>query len=363
MTHPPQQIRFCTSQDGVQIAYATSGNGPPLVRAPHWATHLEFDWESPVWRPWLSLLAHRHTLIRYDQRGFGLSDRNGVDLSFERHIEDLEAVVDAAGFKQFVLTGMTGGGPIAIAYAARHPDRVSHLVLYGTFTRGRIARAANALELEEAHTLLKLIEIGLGRDDPAFRQFVTSQFFPDGTAEQFRSFNELVRQSASPSDAATLLRVFYTIDIREIAPKVRCPTLVLHPSEDARVPFEEGRALAGLIPGARLVALDSRNHILLEQEPAWKRLVAELDDFLPSAQAGPAGAAGPGFDELTAREHDVLELVAQGLDNTSIGEALGMSEKTVRNHVSTIFSKLDVKSRAQAVVRAREAGFGGKVAR
>ena len=363
MPHPAQQIRFCSSKDGVRIAYATWGSGPPLVRAPHWATHLEFDWESPVWRPWLSLLARRHTLIRYDQRGFGLSDRNGVDLSFERHIEDLEAVVDAAGLKQFVLTGMTGGGPIAVAYAARHPDRVSHLVLYGTFTRGRIARAANALELEEAHTLLKLIEIGLGRDDPSFRQFVTSQFFPDGTAEQFRSFNELVRQSASPSDAANLLRTFYTIDIREIAPKVRCPTLVLHPGEDARVPFEEGRALAGLIPGARLVALNSRNHILLEQEPAWKRLVAELEAFLPATQAEPTAESELRLDELTVREREVLELLAQGLGNNGIGEALSLSEKTVRNHVSSIFSKLEVNSRAQAIVRAREAGFGRKIAR
>jgi len=206
--------------------------------------------------------------------------------------------------------------------------------------------------------VLKLIEMGWGKDEPAFRQFFTSQYLPDGTAEQFRSFNELMRKSATSKNAASLMRSWFSADVRTIAPRVRCPTLVLHPREGFRVPFEEGRALAGLIPGARFVPLDSRNLILLEQEPAWKQFVAEVDAFLPPAPAALADAVRLQLDGLTVRERQVLEQVARGLDNPSIATELGMSEKTVRNHVSTILSKLDVHSRAQAIVRARDAGFG-----
>lgn len=358
MTHPAQQIRFCSSRDGVRIAFATCGRGPPLVKPANWVSHLELDWESLVWHPWLSELARRHTLIRYDARGCGLSDRERVEFSFERYVEDLEAVIEAAGVKDFTLVGLTGGGPIAIAYAARHPERVSRLVLYGAFARGRIVRAANAQEIEEAETLLKLIELGWGKDDSAFRQLVTSQVLPDGTIEQFRSYNEFLRRSASPENAAKLTKAWYTVDVRAIAPQIRCPTLVLHPRDGFRVPFEEGRTLAALIPGARFVPLESRNHILLEQEPAWRQFVAELDDFLPAIPAIPVRHADLRLDDLTAREREVVELVAQGLDNNTIAKRLGVRDKTVRNHVSTILSKLDLHSRAEAIVRAREAGYG-----
>jgi len=358
MTHPAQQIRFCTSRDGVRIAFARCGAGPPLVKAANWITHLEFDWESPVWRPWLSALTQHHTLIRYDSRGTGLCDWQGVEFSFERFVEDLEAVVDAAGLERFVLFGFGGGGALAVTYAASHPERVSHLIIYGGYTRGHIVRSSTPQQLEEAETLLKLIELGWGKDEPAFRQFITSKYVPDGTAEQFRSFNELMRKSATPRNAASLMRSWFSADVRAIAPRVRCPTLVLHSREGFLVPFEEGRALAGLIPGARFVPLDSRNHILLEQEPAWKHFIAELDAFLPLAEAAPADAVRLQLDALTVRERQVLEQVARGLDNSSIATELGVSEKTVRNHVSTILSKLDVHSRAQAIVRARDAGFG-----
>jgi pimeloyl-ACP methyl ester carboxylesterase/DNA-binding CsgD family transcriptional regulator len=353
---PKQHIRFCSSRDGVRIAFATCGHGPPLVKPANWVSHLELDWQSLVWRPWLAELSRRHTLIRYDARGCGLSDREGVEFTFERYVEDLEAVVEAAGVKDFALIGLTGGGPAAIAYAARNPQRVSRLVLYGAFARGRIVRAANAQEIDEAQTLLKLIELGWGKDDAAFRQFISSQLLPDGNMEQFRSYNEFLRRCASPENAAKLTKAWYAIDVRPLASRIRCPTLVLHPRGGFRVPFEEGRILATLIPGARFVPLESRNHMLLEQEPAWAKFVAELEDFLPAASA--ARHAHLRLYELTAREREVVELVAQGLDNPTIANRLGMRDKTVRNHVSAILSKLDLHSRSEVIVRAREAGFG-----
>jgi pimeloyl-ACP methyl ester carboxylesterase/DNA-binding CsgD family transcriptional regulator len=361
MAHLTQQIRFCTGPDGVRLAYATCGDGPPLVRGAHWGTtHLKLDWESPIFRPWLSMLLRRHTLIRYDLRGCGLSDRDGVEFSFEKLVADLEAVVDAAGVERFALFGTAGGGMTAMAYAARHPERVTHLIIYGGFTRGRIARSVKPEQLEEARTRLKVMEVGWQNENLAYRQFGASLQMQEATTEQFRSFTDLLRLATSSANAVGLMRVFYGLDLREIAPRVRCPTLVLHAREDAVSPFEEGRSLAGLIPGARFVPLESRNHLTLESEPAWRQLVDEVNGFLPASPAKPTGAVELSLDEITAREREVLELVAQGLDNSRIGGQLGMSEKTVRNHVSTILSKLDIHSRAQVIVRAREAGFGQK---
>jgi ATP/maltotriose-dependent transcriptional regulator MalT len=247
------------------------------------------------------------------------------------------------------------GGAAAINYAVRHPDRVTHLVLYGCAVRGRLARDPNPEQVEEAEAQLKLIELGWGNENAAFRQLHTSQLMPDATADQARAFNELMRRTATPTNAAKLLRAhWFEVDNRPLCPEVQCPTLVLHAREDARVPFEEGRSLAALIPGARLVALESRNHILVEGEPAWQQLVAELDGFLPTAP----GESSALSDDLTPREQQVLELIARGLDNRAIGTQLGISERTVRNFASSIFSKLGVSSRAQAIVQAREAGFG-----
>lgn len=358
MRFPSQQIRFCTSRDGVRIAYATCGEGPLLVRSVQWGTHLELDWQTPVWRAWLTALARNNTLIRYDCRGCGLSDRDVDDFSGERHVEDLEAVVNACGLQRFALIGMTGGGPSAVMYATRHPERVSHLVLYGSFLRGRIARSNSPELKEETEMLLRLIELGWGRDEPSFRQVYSSQTIPDATVEQFRSFNELMRKSASPGTAAKILRALHADDVSDLAPQIRCPTLVLHAREDARVPFEQGRALAAAIPDARFVPLDSGNHLLLEQEPAWRTLLAELEAFLPAANANLKNATELKISGLTSREHEVLELVAQGLGNRTIGERLHMGEKTVRNNVSNIMAKLGVRTRAEAIVAARETGFG-----
>ena len=348
-----QKLRFCTSSDGVRLAYATVGKGPPLVKASNWLTHLEFDWQSPFWCHWVEELSRDHTYVRYDSRGCGLSDRDPGEVSFEVWVRDLEAVVDAAGLDRFPLLGVSQGGAIATAYAVRHPERVSHLVLYGAFPRGRLRRGAAPEQVEEALLYYKIAEIGWGTDNPAFRQVFASQFVPDGSRDLLRAFDELQRVSASAAHAVRHLKVSDQIDVTDIAPRVSCPTLVLHARNDARVSFEEGRLFAALIPGARFVPLESRDHVLLAGEPAWQRFVEELRAFLPSASPE-AGA----FAELTARERELLEFLARGLDNHQIAAHLDLSEKTVRNMVSSILAKLEIESRSAAIVRARMAGFG-----
>ena len=352
MSRIPQQIRFARSRDGTRIAHATSGAGAPVVHAQYWLSHLDLDWDNTVRRAWLSLLMRRHRLVRYDARGSGLSDRENVEFSLPRFVEDLEAVAEAAGVERFALVGTGAGGAIGMHYAVRHPERVTALVLYGCPSRGRFSWSAE--QREEAEARLKAIELGWRYENPAFRQLFASLLVPDASAEQARAFIEQMRISTTPANAASIMRVFYGMDSREIARSVRCPTLVLHAREDAQIPFEEGRLLAALIPGARLVPLESRNHIVLESEPAWHQLTAELDDFLDLPHATDTIPV----DQLTPREREILEILAQGLDNDGIATRLRISEKTVRNHVSTIFSKLGVSSRAAAVARARDAGFG-----
>ncbi|MGQ0578369.1 MAG: alpha/beta fold hydrolase [Betaproteobacteria bacterium] len=359
MTIPGQQIRFCTSSDGVRLAYAVSGNGPPMVRAAHWLTHIEFNWTSPVWRHWLSEFSRGRTLVRYDERGCGLSDWDIADLSFDAWVRDLEAVVDAAGLARFALIGVSQGGGVAIAYAVRHPERVSHLVLYGAFARGKRVRAKTQAEIDENEMTISLAVQGWGRDNPAYRQMFATLFFPDGSPEQHRWFTDMQRLSISADNAKRLLHEVSNMDVSRLAPRVSCPTLVLHARDDGRIAFDEGRLLASLIPGARLVPLESRNHILLESEPAWGKLVAELGAFLPDpASASESGSLAGAFAGLSARERGVLDLIAQGFDNHRIAEDLCLSVKTVRNHINHIFSKLDVQTRAEAIVRARDAGFG-----
>jgi pimeloyl-ACP methyl ester carboxylesterase/DNA-binding CsgD family transcriptional regulator len=359
MPREHQKILFCTSRDGVGIAYASVGRGPPLVKAANWLSHLEFDWESPVWRHWLDELSRNRTLLRYDQRGCGLSDRDAKNLSLDVRVADLEAVVDAAGLERFPLLGISQGGPIAIAYAVRHPERVTQLVLYGAYARGRSARATTQKERDEAEVMNKLIEVGWGKEDPAFRQFFSMQFMPEGSPEQYRWFNDLQRMSASPEVAARIVSEFGGLDVRELCRQVECPTLVMHADRDVRIPFDEGRQIAALIPGARFAPLQSCNHILLADEPAWSRFVEEIRAFLPEAAQPTADGALPGaLGELTQREREILELIAHGIDNQQIAGRLFLSEKTVKNHITSIFGKLDVQNRSQAIVRARDAGLG-----
>jgi pimeloyl-ACP methyl ester carboxylesterase len=286
-----QQIRFCASSDGVRIAYTTTGSGPPLVKAANWLSHLEHDGNSPVWRHWIRELSRDHTLVRYDERGCGLSDRAVDEFSLDAWVRDLEALVDALELERFPLLGLSQGGPIAIAYATRHPERVSHLILYGSYARGVSHRGLSDHEREERELMLQLIRFGWGKDHPAFRQVFTSLFIPDGTPEQFHWFNELQRISAPPDSAARMYAAFYELDVLALAPRLDVPTLVMHATGDLRIPFAEGRLLASLIPGARFVPLESRNHLLLDFEPAWPRFLREVRSFLGVPADPPSDSA------------------------------------------------------------------------
>jgi pimeloyl-ACP methyl ester carboxylesterase/DNA-binding CsgD family transcriptional regulator len=335
-----QQIRFCTAADGVRIAFATHGTGPPIVRASTWLTHLEFDWQSPIWRHWLEGLAEGHTVVRYDERGCGLSDWAVEDFSLQAWVADLEAVVDAAGLERFALLGVSHGGPIGIAYAARHPERVSHLVLYGTFARGRLRRSARSRE--EAELLVSLVRVGWGQANPAYRRVFTTLFVPGATPQQMDWFDELQRVSTTPETAAQIRRTRDEVDVTALAGRVAAPALVLHARGDAVVPFEEGRRLATLLPDARFVPLEGANHIIQADEPAWPAFLAEVHAFLGRA----APSVAQGLTELSTRELEVLALVATGLDNEGIAARLYLSVRTVERHLSNIYAKLGVSGKA-----------------
>ena len=284
-----QKIRFCRAHDGVRIAYATSGGGPPLVKTANWLTQLEYDWNSPVWRHWLRELGRDHTLIRYDERGCGLSDHAVADVSFDAWVRDLEAVVDAEGLERFPMLGISQGCAVAIDYAVRHPERVSKLVLYGGYVVGRNYRNITPSQQVEGALLRDMIRVGWGRDNPAFRQVWGTLFVPEGTPEQRQWFDDLTR-TLPMENALRIVSLTHSIDVREQAAALNVPALVLHARGDASIPFEVGRQMAALIPGARLVSLDSRNHVLLEHEPAWAHFVQEVSAFLarePNAKAHP----------------------------------------------------------------------------
>jgi pimeloyl-ACP methyl ester carboxylesterase/DNA-binding CsgD family transcriptional regulator len=345
-----QTIEFCTSADGTRIAVASCGEGPVILRAAHWLSHVDYDLESPVWRPWVEALSASNRFVRYDPRGCGLSERHVADLSVETWHADLEAVAATIAEPRFVLLGVSQGGALGIAFALRHPERVSHLVLVNAYGRGGRARAQTDAEKLEAETLVNFVRIGWGRDNPAFCRFFTNLFIPDGTPEQHRWWGDLERETASADVASQLLWHMQGIDVMDLAAQLSVPTLVMHCRGDMRVPFDQGCRLAATIPGARFVPLESKNHVLLSDEPAWPVFQAELRAFLgqdmPSEPAGTILAAG-----LTPAEMKILDLVAEGLDNRTIATRLGKHEKTVRNQLSVIFDKLGVHSRAQAIVK------------
>jgi DNA-binding winged helix-turn-helix (wHTH) protein/pimeloyl-ACP methyl ester carboxylesterase len=276
---PAQEVSFCRTSEGINLAVAVCGKGLPVVKAANWMNHVEFDWQSPVWSPLLTQLAAQFRLIRYDERGTGLSDWNVADLSFETFVRDLETVADALDLRRFALFGNAQGAAVAIAYAVRHPDRVSRLVLSGGYAQGWRARG-NPAEIEGRKALLKLVRVGWGQDNPAFRQVFTSLMIPGGTLEQSQWVNDLQRVSTSPANAARLLQVFGDIDVAHLLSRVAAPTLVLHSRGDAPCPFEQGLMLARGIPNARFVALESRNNVILSHEPAWQRFVNEVCAFL-----------------------------------------------------------------------------------
>lgn len=343
------------TKDGVNIAWASAGSGPTMIRPSTWLTHLEYDWESPVWRHWLEFLVDHFRLIRYDERGCGLSDWDVKDCSHPRWLDDLEAVVEASKpAPPFVLLGVSQGAVAAIQYAAHYPDRVSHLVLCGGYARGWSERD-NSDGAEQFRAIVKLTRIGWGQENPVYRQLFTSRFLPEGTTEQLDWFNELCRKTTTPEMAGRLLEERAKPNVVDLLGQIRVPTLVLHATDDAVVPLSEGRLLAARIPDARFVQLESKNHILLDGEPAWRRFKQEVLEFTGVVAA--PGEEDPLFATLSPREREILGELAGGATNAQIGERLFISEKTVRNHVSRIFDKLGVNSRAQAIVLAKDGGL------
>ena len=274
-----QEIFFCTSGNDTRIAYAKAGQGPPLLKAGNWMNHLDYDWESPVWSHLLHWLATGRELIRYDARGNGLSDWDVQDISFDAFVRDLEAVADASGVERFALFGASQGCAISIAYAVKYPERVSKLVLYGGFARGRRMRDSQ-IDDDQAEAMVTLMRTGWGQENPAFRQVFTSLFVPGGTAEQMEWFNELQRKTTSPENAVRIRLVSDYMNIVDLLPQVQAPTLVLHCRDDAIQPIEEGRFIAAHIPGARFVGLEGKNHLILESDPGWPVFQEEVGAFL-----------------------------------------------------------------------------------
>lgn len=276
---PRQEIRYCTTTDGVRLAYATTGSGPPLVKASNWLTHLDFEWGSPIWRHWYAELSRHHRLVRYDERGNGMSQRNVDDVSFDTWVCDLETVVDAVGLDRFPLLGISRGASIAIAYAVKHPERVTRLVLYGAFAVG-LKHVGTPEQREARHALASLIRLGWGLNNPAFCRTFTCRFIPEATPEHEQWFDELQRVSTSSENAARLMDIDDNIDVRPLLSQVKTPTLVLHCDRDHAVPAEAGRMMAAKIQGARYVSLPGANHLMLEEEPAWSLFLEELGLFL-----------------------------------------------------------------------------------
>lgn len=347
-----QEVRFVTSRDGTRIAWAQHGHGPPLIRVATWLTNLESDWTSPIWRHWLSDLGQSFTVVRYDDRGSGLSDRHPAEITYERWVEDLEAVVDGAGFARFALLGMSQAGAVAIAYAARNPARIQNLILYGAYSKGARRRNLSREALEENDLFLQLMRVGWGRANPAFGRIFTAELIPDASDEQARGLDTLQRGSTDGDTAARMAAARSEIDVTEVAKSIGVPTLILHARDDEAVAFEEGRRLASLIPGARMVVLEGRNHILLGNEPAWPQFIQELVSFAGAPRAPHDVEAISG--RLSRREIEVLHIASRGKSNEEIAAELGLSVRTIERHLANVYMKLELSgksARAGAVAR------------
>jgi pimeloyl-ACP methyl ester carboxylesterase/DNA-binding CsgD family transcriptional regulator len=355
---PQQQIRFCSSADGTRLAVATLGEGPPLVKAATWLTHVEKEPHNLFTRHWVSELSRNNTLIRYDSRGSGMSEREVERISMDAWVEDLEAVVATLDADRFPLFGMSQGAAIAVNYAARHPDRVSYLVLYGSCARGLLKRNPPAKVVDAAQAMLKAAELGWGDNSSSFRQVFISQMLHDASAEQQRAVDEAQRLTISGANAVRFIKEVFEIDTRDAAPKIRCPTLVFHAKEDPCFPFEEGRLLASLIPNARFIPLASKNHLPFETEAAWPMFLSELRSFLPAPCPGfelrDVNARARDKPTLTPRQLEVLNEVGLGQTDKQIARKLSLSPRTVEMHVANALLALKCHTRAEAVRRATE---------
>ncbi len=354
---PHQEVRFCRTADGVRIAYAVHGSGPVLVVATCWLSHLLHDWQSPVWRHFLADLGQFATVVRYDERGHGLSDPDVTDYGLGARVSDLEAVVEDAGVDRFALMGMAQGGPVAVSYTVAHPERVDRLAFYGSYAAA--LRDPTPEALAESAAFEQLIKVGWARPDSVFRRVFTSLMIPGATEEQMRWLDELQRVSVSAENAVAARAERNRADVTDLLARLDVPTLVLHSRGDRMNDFDEGRRLAGGIRGARLVPLESENHILLADEPAWPVFLAELREFLAEPASGPALGATPLAGVLSPRELDVLELVARGQDNEQVAQALTLSVRTVERHLQNVYVKLDLSGRtARAAAVGRLLGMG-----
>jgi class 3 adenylate cyclase/pimeloyl-ACP methyl ester carboxylesterase len=327
-----QDIRFCKTSDGVRIAYASVGQGPPLIRALGWATHLEYEWQSPLWRHFIEALAQHHTLIRYDGRGTGLSDRDVEVHSVEQWATDLEAVADAAGYERFDILGISQGGSTAVTYALRHPERVSHLILYGSF-----ARWFHPADTEEAreigNSILTLIRVGWGQANPAFRAMFASAFVPGASAEQQRWFDDLSRNSCSADNAVKLMEAFAEIDVTASLAALKVPTLVMHRRGDAAVPFEAGREFASMVPNARFVPLEGDNHLYLDGEPGIQDFIRNVEEFLGTspARARDYAVAQSGLVTILFTDMEGSTTQTQRLGDAAAQDVLRMHNKIIRD--------------------------------
>jgi pimeloyl-ACP methyl ester carboxylesterase/DNA-binding CsgD family transcriptional regulator len=350
-----QSIRYLKTSDDVQLAWASMGRGRPFIKASNWLTHLQYDLESPIWQHWIAFFAKHFQFVRYDERGCGMTQWRVPQVSLAHWVDDLDCVASAAYPEgSMVVLGISQGAATSIGYAVRHPERVSHLILYGGYATGWALRGDEE-GLRRYQAIVELIRLGWGSDNVAFRQVFTSRFVPDASPEQLEWFNDLCRRTTTPEIAAHLMLARSAIDVRDLLHQVRVPTLVIHAVDDNVTPISASRELAAGIPNAEFVQLESRNHVLLEQEPAWSRFKDVVLEFTGEAQSHKRDDR---FTALSGRERDVFDGLVAGRTNAEIGASLNISEKTVRNIVSRVFDKLGVRTRAQAMVLARDHGVG-----
>jgi pimeloyl-ACP methyl ester carboxylesterase len=360
MRLPPlqQSIRYLRTSDGVQLAWASMGSGPQLVKAANWLTHLQYDLEGPVWQHWMRFFSQHFRFIRYDERGCGMTQWQVPDVSMKHWAEDLREVIEVAVPEgPFTLLGMSQGAATCIAYAVKYPERVSHLILYGGYATGW-ANRGDEDGWRKYRAIIELVRLGWGSDNAAFRQIFTSRFLPDAKPQQLDWWNDLCRRTTTPEIAAHLMMERAHVDVRDLLSQVKVPTLVIHAVGDDVTPISAGQELASGIPNAEFVQLESRNHVLLEGEPAWTRFKEVVLEF--TRREDGRARAPQIFDDLSGREREVLAGLVAGQSNAEIARALSLSDKTVRNMLTRIFEKLGVKSRAQAIVFARDQGFSAR---
>jgi pimeloyl-ACP methyl ester carboxylesterase/DNA-binding CsgD family transcriptional regulator len=346
------RIRYVSSADHINLAWTQIGDGAALVKTASWLSHLKYDRESPVWSHWIDFFENHFHFVRYDERGSGMSDWKVGSAALTQRVDDLERVVGAAEIEQpFALLGMCQGVATAITYAVRYPERVSHLILYGGSALD--GRKRGTFSDRSFHkSMMDVVRQGWGRDNPTFRQLFTSRYVPQATQAQIDWFNELCRRATSAENVSALLEALDNVDVVDYLPLIETPTLVLHCVHDQVVPFSQGKLIAAHIPNASFVQIDSQNHILQKHEAGWQQFQQAILEFTGKQTCLPQLQTFQTSEVLTTRERTTLALLCDGRSNAQIASQLGISEKTARNHISNLYRKLGVQSRAQAIVMA-----------